>query len=361
MQKPELSQSDLGQPDFAGIEVIAPNLKRRLSGVTATIARLVPIQSRMINIVATGPGLPAGTPHIALWKNAFLPGNRWRVWHARRNTEMLLGLFLRHVLRRKLRLLFTSASQRVHTGYTRWLISKMDAVVATSGRTAGYLHRPSQVVLHGIDTKAFSPASDKAALRRHLGLPEDVVLLGCFGRIREKKGTDAFVSAMISILPSRPDAVAIVMGRATEGHGAFLDGLKADVAKAGLAGRILFLPEVTVDQMPDWYRCLDIYIAPQRWEGFGLTPLEAMACGIPVVATRVGAFEDLVALGISGALVDPGDIAALAAAAAELIDDPALRAAQSQAARTRAVGQFRIEDEAATLVALYRRLLDATS
>lgn len=355
-----MPKPDQTRPDLAQIEVIAPNLKRRLSGVTATIARLVPIQSRLINIVATGPGLPVGTPHISLWQCAVLPRNRWRVWHARRNTEMLLGLFLRHVLRRKLRLVFTSASQRVHTGYTRWLISKMDAVVATSGRTAGYLHRPSQVVLHGIDTDGFSPVADKAALRGRLGLPQEAVLLGCFGRIREKKGTDAFVSAMIAVLPSRPKAVAIVMGRATEGHGGFLDGLKAEVAAAGLADRILFLPEVTVDQMPDWYRALDIYVAPQRWEGFGLTPLEAMACGIAVVATRVGAFEDLVAPGVTGALVNPSDVVALGDAAAGLIDDPALRAAQADAGRRRAVAQFRIEDEAATLVALYRRLLDAT-
>lgn len=347
-------------PKLTEVEVIAPNLKRRLSGVTATIARLVPIQSRLINIVATGPGLPAGTPHIPLLINAFIPRNRWRVWHARRNVEMLLGLFLRHILRRKLRLLFTSASQRNHSGYTRWLISKMDAVVATSQRTATYLHRPSQVILHGIDTETFAPSADKSALRHRLGLPESSVLLGCYGRIRRKKGTDAFVHAMISILPTRPDATALVMGRATEGHGAFLDGLKAEVAAAGLASRILFLPEVTVDQMPDWYRALDIYISPQRWEGFGLTPLEAMACGIPVVATRVGAFEDLVAPGETGALVDPGDIPALAAAAALLIDNSALRATQSIAARTRAATAFRIEDEAATLVALYRRLLSAT-
>lgn len=122
------------QPDR--IEVIAPNLKRRLSGVTATIARLVPVQARLIGIAATGPGLPADLPHLPLWRLPFLPRDRWRVWHARRNTEMLLGIALRHLLRRRLKLLFTSASQRRHTGYTRWLIGRMDALVATSRRTA---------------------------------------------------------------------------------------------------------------------------------------------------------------------------------------------------------------------------------
>lgn len=342
---------------IAEIEVIAPNLKRRLSGVTATVVRLVPVQARQIGIVATGPGLPASLPHLPLWRMAFLPRDRWRVWHARRNTEMLLGLGLRYVLRRKLKLLFTSASQREHTGYTRWLIARMDGVVATSARTAGYLERPAAVIMHGIDTDGFSPAVDRPVLRARLGLP-DALLIGCYGRIRAQKGTDAFVQAMIAVLPGRPGVVALVMGRATEAHQGFLERLKQRAAEAGLVGRILFLPEVTVDQMPDWYRVLDIYVAPQRWEGFGLTPLEAMACAVPVVATRVGAFEELVRPGVTGALLDPDDIPALAAATADLIDHADLRAAQSIAARALVMEKFRIEDEANALITVYRQMLD---
>ncbi|MDT8857466.1 glycosyltransferase family 4 protein [Paracoccaceae bacterium Fryx2] len=340
------------------IEVIAPNLKRRLSGVTATIARLVPVQARAIGIVATGPGLPAALPHLPLWRMAFLPRDRWRVWHARRNTEMLLGLFLRHFLRRRLRLLFTSASQRHHTGYTRWLIAQMDALVATSRRTAGYLDRPATVILHGIDTATFRPADDPAALRRTLGLPEDALLIGCYGRIRDQKGTGDFVTAMLSLLPATPQAVALVMGRATPAHQAMAEALQARVAAAGLQDRIRFVPEVPVDAMPDWYRVLDLYIAPQRWEGFGLTPLEAMACGVPVLATRVGAFPELVLPGITGDLVTPGDPAALAAATARLLSDPGLGSTLRAAARAHVCAGFRIEDEAAALITLYRRLLD---
>ncbi len=336
------------------IEVIAPNLKRRLSGVTATIARLVPVQARMIGIVTTGPGLPAALPHVPVWRLPLLPRRR-RVWHARRNTEMLLGLTLKRLFGMELKLLFTSASQRRHTGYTKWLIGQMDDVVATSSRTAAYLERPAHVILHGIDTQGFAPPRSRAALRARLGLPEGV-LVGCYGRIRAQKGTDAFVDAMLSLLPTRPGVTALVMGRATEGQGAFLDGLKAKVREAGLENRILFPPEVTVDRIADWYRVLDLYVAPQRWEGFGLTPLEAMACGVPVVATRVGAFEEIVTPE-TGALVDPGDIPALAAACAPFLDDAARRAAASEAARAHVEAHFRIEAEAAALVALYRDLL----
>lgn len=338
------------------IEVIAPNLKRRLSGVTATIVRLVPLQARDIGIVATGPGLPADLPHIPVARCFTLPRRRWRVWHARRNTEMLLGLVLRHLFRRRLRMMFTSASQRKHTGYTRWLIGRMEAVVATSAKTAGYLEVPATVVMHGIDTETFRPAPDRAALRARLGLP-DAVLIGCYGRIRAQKGTDVFVDAMISLLHDHPDAVGLVMGRATDEHSGFLDELKARVAGAGLETRILFLPEVTVDRMADWYAALDLYVAPQRWEGFGLTPLEAMACGVPTVATRVGAFEELVVEGATGSLVVPDSEPAMAGAVRRWLDDPAGLAAAGIAARAQAVARHRIEDEAAALVAIYRQLL----
>lgn len=341
------------------IEVIAPNLKRRLSGVTATIARLVPIQTRSIAIRATGPGLPDTLPHVPLWKLPFLSRRHPIVWHARRNTEMLLGLILRHIFRLPLRLLFTSASQRRHSGYTKWLISKMDDVVATSRKTKSYLERDAHVVLHGIDITSFHLPEDKAALRRDLGLPEGL-LVGCYGRIRHQKGTDAFVDAMIELCAKRDDVYGLVMGRATESHTQFLDTLKKKVADAGYGDRILFLPEVTVDEIPAWYQVLDLFIAPQRWEGFGLTPLEAMACGVPVIATDVGAFCEIIATPATGRIVTPGDPAALAAAAWPFLDNPEMRAEASRAARTHVETHFRIETEAETLVGIYRALLART-
>ena len=339
------------------IDVIAPNLKRRLSGVTATVVRLLPVQARMIGIVATGPDLPETLPHISLWRAVTLPRDRWRVWHARRNTEMLLGLALRHVLRRRYRLLFTSASQRRHTGYTKWLIGRMEDVIATSAKGAAYLERPAHVIHHGIDTEGFAPPPDRAALRARLGLPEGQVLVGCYGRIRAQKGTGDFVAAMTPLLADRPQVTALVMGRATEQHRDYLRDLQAQVSQAGLGNRILFLPEVPVDRMADWYGALDLYVAPQRWEGFGLTPLEAMSCGVPVVATRVGAFEELVVDGETGSLTAPEDVAGLSAVIAPWLDDDEGRATAGRAARAHVLAHHGIEVEARAIVAVYRDLL----
>ena len=295
------------------IEVIAPNLKWRLSGVTATIARLLPVQARSIGIAATGPGLPAHVPSVPLRSVVRMSGRKRRVWHARRNTEMLLGLILRYVLGKRLKLVFTSASQRIHTSYTRLLISGMDAVVATSRRSGSYLRRPARVILHGIDSGEFRPCEDRRALRRALDLPEGM-LIGCYGRIRRQKGTDVFVDAMLEVLPRHSDVTALVMGRVTEKHILFQRELREKVGWAGLDGRILFLPEAPVDDMPRWYQVLDLFVAPQRREGFGLTPLEAMACGVPVIATTAGAFDELVVEGTTGRLIPPGDARRMRAA-----------------------------------------------
>ena len=342
---------------MADIEVVAPNLKRRLSGVTATVVRLIPVQARMIGIVATGPGLPPALPHIPLARAASLPRDRWRVWHARRNTEMALGLILRHLLRRRYRLLFTSAAQRRHTGFTRWLIRQQDALIATSPQAASYLERPATVILHGVDLSVFHPAPDRAALRATLGFaPEDIVI-GCFGRVRAQKGVDLLVEAALRLFPDRPRARLILSGRITSDNQAFADDLKARIAQAGLSDRIRFLGELPWEDVVRNYQALDLFAAPARWEGFGLTPLEAAACGVPTVAARVGAYETLIRDGETGSLVPRDDADALTAALARWLDDDAGRAAAGAAARAHVAQNHAIEGEARAIVAVYRKLL----
>jgi mannosyltransferase len=344
--------------DIRTVQVIAPNFKRRLSGVTSTIIQLLPVQRRQgQNIASLGPGLPTTLPFIRfrdllhLWS---APAEwRVRVWHARRNIEMLPAVVMRDVLRMKMRIVFTSASQRKHSGWTKWLVSRMDAVIATSARTAAYLEVPNTVVLHGIDTQRFSPPQDKTAAKRACGLTEDAKIVGCFGRVRHQKGTDLFVDAMIRLLPQRPDWIAIIAGRATAKHIAFENDLKARVTKAGLADRILFVGEHT--NINDWYRALDLFVAPQRWEGFGLTPLEAMATGVPVVATEVGAFSELLVTGEgeTGQFVARDNLDAMAAATAEMMDDEPRRLAAAARSRQHTCANFSIEGEAAKLGDIY--------
>lgn len=189
-----------------------------------------------------------------------------------------------------------------------------------------------------------------------VGLNPKQRFIGCFGRIRHQKGTDIFVDAMIQLLPGRPQWSAIVAGRATGPHQDFERSLKDRVEAAGLGKRILFVGEHTDIQR--WYAVLDVFIAPQRWEGFGLTPLEAMATGIPVVATDVGAFPERIAANGSeiGAIVARDNLTELAKAAAKFMDDDVKLGGMAAKVRNHIVRNFSIEREAVGIEKVYRNL-----
>lgn len=347
--------------DLRRVEVIAPNFKQRLSGVTSTIIQLVPLLSGRIGIATLGPGLPDTLPKLrwtqlpGLWRRP--TGGVNRVWHARRNVEMLGGLALKG-LGAPLTLVFTSASQRRHTSWTKFLIRRMDAVVATSAKTAAYLEVPNTVIMHGIDTSRFAPASAKAAAAAAVGLDASQSYVGCFGRVRRQKGTDLFVNTMIELLPTRPGWSAIIAGRATAEHKAFEAGLKQKVRGAGLEKRILFVGEHT--DIERWYQALSLFVAPQRWEGFGLTPLEAMSCGVPVVATDVGAFSELLAQD-TGRLIAADDGGAMIEAVADYMTDPQLLARSGENATAHVRQNFPLDREADQLLEIYRRVLGSSA
>lgn len=333
--------------DLSRVHVVVPNFKKRLSGVTSTIIQLVPLQAQKIGVATLGPGLPDHLPKLRWWQTPGLlrrpQGASVRVWHARRNPEMLAGVVLRDVFRAPLKLVFTSASQRHHKRWTKFLIRRMDAVIATSRKTAAYLDVPNTVVMHGIDTDRFHPPADRAEAARALGLDPEQLYVGCFGRVRHQKGTDLFVDAMIELLPRYPRWSAIVAGRATAEHKGFEAELRARVEKAGLADRILFVGEHK--DIERWYRPLSLFIAPQRWEGFGLTPLEAMASGVPVVAADVGAFSELIEDGVTGTLIPRDDMSAMVTAAERWMGDEVGRGQAAQNSRVHAAARFSIEGE----------------
>lgn len=346
-------------PPLDDITVIAPHFKRRLSGVTSTVVQLIPEQRRLGHgIVTLGPGLPDDMPRMtwsqlpALWRRP--KSARHRVWHARRNNEMLFGLLLRDVLRMPLKLLFTSAAQRRHTAYTRWLIAKMDAVVATSARSGSFLEVPHTVIRHGIDIDRFHPGTGADDTIAATGLPGRY-LVGCFGRVRHQKGTDLFVRAMIELLPRFPEWTAVISGRVTPDNKAFADQLKADIVAAGLSSRIVFLGEV--DDIRPWYRRLTLYVAPSRNEGFGLTPLEAMASSTASVASDAGAYAELIVEDVTGKVVPAGEYESLRDAIAAYLADPAEAIEAGRRGRSHVVENFALVREASALEMVYNRLL----
>ena len=338
------------------LDVIIPNLHWNYTGVTATNRMIAPRVARLATARWFGPDAPDGIETMRLSEVLALPFRRRRrvVWHARRNNEMMLGLLLKW-LGWPLRLVFTSAAQRHHTWITRFLVSRMDAVVAASDAAAAYLTVPCDVILHGVDTARYHPPTSRDAEFQISGLPGKYAI-GCFGRVRHQKGTDVFIEAVSRVLPRYPDFSAVVVGAVDDA--AFEASLKARVAEAGIADRVRFLGERPIDEVPLWFRRILIYAFTSRNEGFGLTFLEAMASGNALIAARAGAAEAVVTGGQIAFLVPPGDPAALATALETLMRDPARAAAMGQRARDYIASHFSVEAEAERYAGVYARVLD---
>jgi mannosyltransferase len=317
---------------------------------------VAPKLAKMLHAAWLGPNAPEGIARIGIPNLAKL----WRrgtplIWHARRNNEMIAGVLLRS-LGWPLRLVFTSAAQRHHSWITRWLIRRMDAIIATSDLSASYLKRQATVIPHGVDTDRYATPPDRAAAFAETGLPGRYAI-GCFGRVRAQKGSDVFVAAMCRLLPRYPDFTAVLVGAITPEQSAFADSLRKQIAAAGLQSRIVITGELEIEQVQRWYQRLTIYAFTSRNEGFGLTLIEAMSAGAALVASKAGAAELVVEDGVTGVLTPPGDVDALVAALEPLMRDPASAVAMGARGRARVLEKFSLDTEAAAIAEIYRGLL----
>ena len=193
-----------------------------------------------------------------------------------------------------------------------------------------------EIVPLGVETAFFSPG-DRAQARRAAGLPRDVPLLLCVGRIQPLKGFDVAVRALALLDDRAPDAHLVIIGGPSGPAGeAELERLRTLVQAFGLKGRVHLLPPQPHELLSTFYRAADVVLVPSRSESFGLVALEAGACGAPVVASAVGGLTTLVDDGVTGFLVENRDAAAFATAAATILGDPFLAATMGDAAARRA-------------------------
>ena len=220
---------------------------------------------------------------------------------------------------------------------------RADRIIAVSQAVADFLVREGypasriRMVHHGIaDLAARLPAGAREATRRSLGLAADEPALLMAARIVPAKGHDTALRALAR-LTDQPWTLLM----AGDHHGDLGPQTQALAQELGLAGRVRFLG--LREDVPALMAASDVLLAPSRREALSLTLLEASACALPIVATRVGGIGEVVEEGASGFLVAPDDPPALAAALAPLLADAALRARCGARARQRFEAGF-LED-----------------
>ncbi len=204
-----------------------------------------------------------------------------------------------------------------------------------------------RVVPSGVDVDRFTPDGPAAPRSPHRAR------ILAVGRLVPRKGFDDLIRA----LPLLPNAEAVIVG------GPPAERLDADpearrlrqvAAECGVADRVVLVGAVPQERMPDFYRSADVLACTPWYEPFGLTPLEAMSCGVPVVACATGGLTDTVVDGVTGALVPAGDRGALVDALDKLLSDPALRARYGAAGRMRACTGYAWTQTAAAVAGVYR-------
>ena len=240
----------------------------------------------------------------------------------------------------------------------RSLTAVTDRVIACS-RAAGdhvaeLLGVPPErltVVPNAVDTDRFAAAADRAAARAALGIADDRPVVALVGRIDPLKGQDDYVRAASRVRAAHPDALLLLVGSTAKDEVAA--PIRDLIAAEGVEDVVRFTGYV--DDMPSLYAAIDVLAAPSRTEGFGLMLVEAMAAGVPVVASVVDAILEVVGDG-PALLVPPDDPAALATAINRVLGDRHAAAAMATAGRERA-RMFSWERSAATLAGVYDEVL----
>lgn len=269
--------------------------------------------------------------------------------------------------------------EQLGTGYqaSAWVerqaLEGADAVIAVSGASRqdvldhfdvdpARLH----VVHNGIDVAAFAPDAGTEALVGH-GIDPGQPYVLFVGRVTRQKG----ITTLVEAIPQLDPRIGVVLAAGQPDTPELAAEVEAGIAEAQAADperRIHWIPEMldrrSVRQL---YTHAAVFACPSVYEPFGITNLEAMACGVPVVATRVGGIPEIVVHGQTGLLVDvptdgpadgdPAVVGALATAINELVTDPARGRAMGEAGRARAADQFSWTDVATRTMEVYESVV----
>jgi L-malate glycosyltransferase len=234
------------------------------------------------------------------------------------------------------------------------LLRRLSRVVAISAETEseflahGFAPARIAQIPNGVDTGHFTPAPDSEAARRQVGLDLETVLF--LGRLDAQKGLDVALQAWVRVISRRPAARL-----ALAGDGPARAALEAEVRELGLSKHVRFLG--TRSDPEKLLQASQIFILPSRSEGMPNALLEAMATGLPCVASRIGGNCDLVTHGLTGLLTPPGDAVTLADALYALLDDRSLRNRLGTAARATVIERYGMDRVVRQYMDLYAALM----
>jgi glycosyltransferase involved in cell wall biosynthesis len=241
-----------------------------------------------------------------------------------------------------------------HADNNRSIAALLDVILVEGEKVRSWLlargERPERicVIPSGIDLQRFRPTGKPSRIMRELGFPPDAFIVGFSGRLAEEKAPLSFLRIAASMASESP--IRFVM----TGAGPLGEKVRTALRHDRLGERLHFAG--MVDDVRDYLGCYDILILPSIFDGRPTVVMEALAMGIPVVASEVGSLPDLVIHGETGFLCKPTDLRAFASHIQWLYDHLEEYARMRQAARQFAEAHFRLEPMVASYVHVFEKL-----
>jgi len=229
-------------------------------------------------------------------------------------------------------------------------VSNSDAAIERFAEN-GYPRARLWRIHNGVDLDLFRPATpdERRAAREGMGIAGDCVVMTCVASLRPVKNHRLLFQAVGKL----DDRVLLLL----IGDGPLQGDLERDARELGMEDRVRFVGRVTTDELPRVLGASDLCVLTSDSEGLPTSLLEAMACGLPVVAASVGGIPELVINGETGLLVPPGDVEALTEAIRAVEADDRLRERMGRAGRERAEKAFGLRRMADAYVEVYRKLV----
>jgi glycosyltransferase involved in cell wall biosynthesis len=208
-----------------------------------------------------------------------------------------------------------------------------------------------EVIYNAVDWSQLTATMNRDAVRASIGVPADAVTAGIIARLTEQKAHRVLFDAIARHATLQRLHLIVV------GDGELRESLKQRAEMLGLQSRVHFVGARR--DLGNILGAVDLFTMPSLWEGLPLSLVLAMGAGLPVIATRVAGIPEVVEDGVSGLLVPPGDSDELGHALARVVEDPALRTALGERARSVVTPRFGVDQYVGSMTGLYDRLLAA--
>jgi glycosyltransferase involved in cell wall biosynthesis len=239
----------------------------------------------------------------------------------------------------------------------RFLVSLSSRIIAVSRivrRRFSWLKKNKvEIIYNGVNTKRFLPGLAQGDLRKKFHIDSEDIVIGTVGRLSPEKGLEYLISAIPDVINEYPQTKVLIVG---DGNENYRLSLQEKVKELELSSRIFFVG--FYEDVPQVLRCMDIFSLPSLFEAFSRSLLEAMACGLPVVATAVGGNVEIVEDGVNGLLVPPSNPGALAFAIKELLKDKEKARKMGLEAKLRVEENFSMDINAMKIERLYLQILE---